>query len=148
MPILNTTYHPENRETTVLLQPKDLHRPSVAGLVAFVAIYFNCSGLSSSLQWTSFIFTGCNVRPQSFNTALTFSSADLLAASRNRHRRACLHLNCSYEQTDSALVAHLYFWASLLFKAIGNTLLQGVAKNPVKRGTTKTRRHKVFSGLI
>ena len=42
MPVLNTTHHPENRETTVLLRPKDLHRPSVAGLVAFVAIYFNC----------------------------------------------------------------------------------------------------------
>ena len=42
MPVLNTTHHPENRETTVLLRPEDLHRPSLAGLVAFVAIYFNC----------------------------------------------------------------------------------------------------------
>ena len=42
MPVLNTIHHPENRETTVLLRPKDLHRPSVAGLVVFVAIYFNC----------------------------------------------------------------------------------------------------------
>ena len=24
------------------MRPKDLHRPSVAGLVVFVAIYFNC----------------------------------------------------------------------------------------------------------
>ena len=36
-------HHPENRETTVLLRPKDLHRPSLTGLVAFVAVYFNCS---------------------------------------------------------------------------------------------------------
>ena len=43
MPVLNTTHHPENRETTVLLRPKDLHRPSLAGLVVFVAIYFNGS---------------------------------------------------------------------------------------------------------
>ena len=43
MPVLNTTHHPENRETTVLLRPKDLHRPSLAGLVVFVAIYFNCA---------------------------------------------------------------------------------------------------------
>ena len=42
MPVLNTAHHPENRETTVLLRPKDLHRPSLAGLVVFVAIYFNC----------------------------------------------------------------------------------------------------------
>ena len=42
MPVLNTIHHPENRETTVLLRPKDQHRPGLAGLVVFVAIYFNC----------------------------------------------------------------------------------------------------------
>ena len=46
MPVLNTTHHPENRETTVLLRPKDLHRPSLAGLVVFVAIYFNCQSFA------------------------------------------------------------------------------------------------------
>ena len=44
MPILNTIHHPENRETTALLRPKDPDRPSLAGLVVFVAIYFNCFG--------------------------------------------------------------------------------------------------------
>ena len=42
MPVLNTIHHPENREMTVLLRPKDLHGPSLSGLVVFVAIFFNC----------------------------------------------------------------------------------------------------------
>ena len=48
MLVLNTVHHPGNRETTVLLRPKDLHRPSLAGLVVFVAFFFNCQGLASS----------------------------------------------------------------------------------------------------
>ena len=39
--------NPENRETTVLLRPKDQHRPSLAGLVVFVAIYFNYPSLTA-----------------------------------------------------------------------------------------------------
>ena len=71
MPVLNTTHHPKNRETTVLLRPKDLRGSSVAGLVAFVAIYFNCSGRHQSndhqaaqrLRYLPDSNHSCTVRP-------------------------------------------------------------------------------------
>ena len=33
---------PAAQDVRLQLRPKDLHRPSLAGLVAFAAIYFNC----------------------------------------------------------------------------------------------------------
>ena len=51
MPILNTTHHPENRETTVLLRPKDLHRPSLAGHSLTTMTQVNAASSIARVVW-------------------------------------------------------------------------------------------------